>query len=303
MDYIIEESALIRGKVRIGRGFRLAYGAVLDAGENEVQLSNNAMVLENSLIKGTPNFPVKVGQYTIFGHRARVFGATLGNFCEVGNGVSIEEGAVIGDYCIFGEGTRIPKGAVIPDNSVVIGKDYRILRKTTPEDIAMIMALRGGKAALEDPCFFTLEDIRPGAFPSIHSFRDKEPRIGASFIDPTAEIVGDVIIGDDCRILEGVKIIGDSHGPVRIGNRVTIGSDSVLHLLPDNSLVIEDDVVIGARCIVHGCTLEKNCRIEDDVILCDNSFLGEGVTVLQGSLVPQRLSVEKGQRVEGYPVK
>jgi carbonic anhydrase/acetyltransferase-like protein (isoleucine patch superfamily) len=52
-------------------------------------------------------------------------------------------------------------------------------------------------------------------------------------------------VGERTIIGAGVKIIGDSHGPVRIGNDVQILENTVLHLLPDNDLIIDDGVIIG----------------------------------------------------------
>ena len=59
---------------------------------------------------------------------------------------------------------------------------------------------------------------------------------------PTAEVTGDVVVGARTIVGAGVRIIGDSHGPVRIGADVQILENTVLHLLPDNELILEDGV-------------------------------------------------------------
>ena len=80
----------------------------------------------------------------------------------------------------------------------------------------------------------------------LYAYRDKTPQVAESAVlFDSAEITGDVVVGEGSIIGAGVKIIGDSHGPVRIGARVQILENTVLHLLPDNELVVEDDVVIG----------------------------------------------------------
>ena len=77
----------------------------------------------------------------------------------------------------------------------------------------------------------------------LYAYRGIVPTIAASAsLFPTAEITGDVVVGERTIIGAGVKIIGDSHGPVRIGNDVQILENTVLHLLPDNELVIDDGV-------------------------------------------------------------
>ena len=77
----------------------------------------------------------------------------------------------------------------------------------------------------------------------LYEYRGIVPTIAASAaLFPTAEITGDVVVGERTIIGAGVKIIGDSHGPVRIGNDVQILENTVLHLLPDNDLIIDDGV-------------------------------------------------------------
>ena len=100
-----------------------------------------------------------------------------------------------------------------------------------------------------------------------------------------------------------MKIIGNSHGPVRIGNNVQILENSVLHLLPDNELIINDNVTIGPGCIIHGTNIGENSVIESGAIICDNSILGKNTLVKSGSLVKQRSEIKDNQIVEGFPAK
>jgi AhpD family alkylhydroperoxidase len=86
----------------------------------------------------------------------------------------------------------------------------------------------------------------------------------------------------------GAKIIGDSHGPVRIGSCIQILENAVLHLLPDNELVIEDDVVIGPGAMIHGCRIGRGSVVEPAAIVCDWSRVGEESIVRAGACVTQR---------------
>lgn len=66
---------------------------------------------------------------------------------------------------------------------------------------------------------------------TLYAYGDTTPTIGAgTLLFDSAEITGDVTVGTECVIGAGVKIIGDSHGPVRIGSRVQILENAVLHL-------------------------------------------------------------------------
>ena len=95
------------------------------------------------------------------------------------------------------------------------------------------------------------------------------------------------MIGENSVIGSGVRIIGNSHGPVRIGSNVHILENSVLHLLPDNMLIVEDNVTIGPGCIIHGTTIGTGSIIESGSIVCDYSRLGKNTLVKSGTLVKQ----------------
>ena len=136
----------------------------------------------------------------------------------------------------------------------------------------------------------------------LYTYSDKYPEIAESaYLYDTAEITGDVVIGENTVIGAGVRIIGNSHGPVKIGNNVHILENTVLHLLPDNQLIINDNVTIGPGCIVHRTTIGEGSVIESGVIVCDYSSLGKNTLVKSGSLVKQRSKF--GDLLEGFPAK
>jgi carbonic anhydrase/acetyltransferase-like protein (isoleucine patch superfamily) len=118
---------------------------------------------------------------------------------------------------------------------------------------------------------------------------------------PTAEITGDVVIGERCIIGAGVKIIGDSHGPVRIGNDVQILENTVLHLLPDNELIIHDGVTIGPGAMIHGCQIGARTVVEPGAIVCDGSAVGADCVVRAGAVVKQRSRFSDGVEIDGAP--
>src|SRR6185437_13567488 len=120
----------------------------------------------------------------------------------------------------------------------------------------------------------------------LYDYRGIVPTIAeGAVLFPTAEITGDVVIGERTIIGAGVKIIGDSHGPVRIGDDVQILENTVLHLLPDNELVIEDGTVIGPGAMIHGCHIGPGSVVEPGAIVCDGSVIGAACVVRAGAVV------------------
>ena len=139
---------------------------------------------------------------------------------------------------------------------------------------------------------------------TLYAYRDKTPAIGdGTVLFDSAEITGDVIVGADSLIGAGVKIIGDSHGPVRIGSRVQILENAVLHLLPDNELIIEDDAVIGPGTMIHGCHIGRGSVVEPGAIVCDGSMVGAESVVRAGACVKQRDRFGDRSVLDGFPAR
>jgi carbonic anhydrase/acetyltransferase-like protein (isoleucine patch superfamily) len=136
----------------------------------------------------------------------------------------------------------------------------------------------------------------------LYAYRGIVPSVAASaMLFASAEITGDVVVGDRTIIGAGVKIIGDSHGPVRIGADVQILENTVLHLLPDTDLVIDDGVIVGPGAMIHGCRIGAGSVIEPGAIICDHSVLGAGCVVRAGAVVKQRSHFEAGTEIDGFP--
>lgn len=306
MKVKLEKSAKIFGKVRCGDGVYLARGSIIRSQFDSVLVGNSTWVLENSVLIGTKNQPLIVGAKTVFGHRCIAIGAEIGNLCEIGNGTIILPKSKIGHMCVFGEGTLIPEGSVIPDESVVIGRPYRIIRKLNDEDKAMLVRMRSNDIALKEYS----ENIYEFPFKGVDSminifpYNDKYPKISeTAILMDYCEVVGDVVIGENSIVASGVRIIGNSHGPVIIGNNVQILENTVLHLLPDNQLIIEDGVTIGPGCIIHGTIIGENSIVESGSIICDYSKIGKNTIVKSGSLIKQRDVFSDNVILEGFPAK
>src|SRR5512132_1549516 len=302
---VIADSAVLLGPAWIGAGVVLAQGTVVRSHEATVSIDNHSAVLENSSVVGTSDHPVAIGQRTVFGHRCQVIGARVGNLCEIGNGTILMPGSVLGDGCILGEGTLVPAGTVVPPQAVVVGRPGHITRTATPSDLERVARLRDYAVELttHPRVPMTGEIPQAGAeMGRLYAYKDKLPQIAPSaLLLDSAELTGDVIVGEDTIIGAGVKIIGDSHGPVRIGARVQILENTVLHLLPDNELIVEDDVVIGPGAMTPGCHIEAGSVVEPAAIICDYSRVGRESLVGAGACVKQRASFPARSVVDGFP--
>jgi carbonic anhydrase/acetyltransferase-like protein (isoleucine patch superfamily) len=298
----IAGSAVVLGTARLGEGSLLAQGAVIRSYSTGVEVGTGSAVIENCVVVGNPNMPAIIGRRTVFGHRCMVTGAVVGDLCEMGNASILMPGARVGDRVFLGEGTVVPAGMELPSGAVAVGRPARVVRSASDDDLRRLTALRDGDLSLPSPTAIVVEETQERTVDQLYAYRGIVPAVAASaFLFPTAEITGDVVVGERTIIGAGVKIIGDSHGPVRIGNDVQILENSVLHLLPDNDLIIDDGVIIGPGAMIHGCRIGARSVVEPGAIVCDTSVLGAGCVVRAGAVVKQRSRFDAGRELDGHP--
>lgn len=145
---------------------------------------------------------------------------------------------------------------------------------------------------------------------SIRSFKGINPNISTSaYVDESAVIIGDVVIGEDCSVWPMTVIRGDVHS-IRIGKRTNIQDGSILHVSHDGKyspggfpLSIGDDVTIGHGAIVHACTVGNSCLIGMSATIMDGAVLDDKVILGAGALVPTGKKLEGGYLYMGSPVK
>ena len=136
------------------------------------------------------------------------------------------------------------------------------------------------------------------------------PQLGERvYIDPDATVIGDVVLGDDVSVWPGAVIRGDMHS-IRVGNRSNVQDNAVLHITHASKynpagwpLTIGDDVVIGHRAILHGCTLGNQILVGNGAIVNDGATVEDQVIIGAGCLVPPGKTLQSGYVYVGNPCK
>jgi carbonic anhydrase/acetyltransferase-like protein (isoleucine patch superfamily) len=137
----------------------------------------------------------------------------------------------------------------------------------------------------------------------IDRYLDRLPTLGArAFVAKGAALVGEVRLGEDASVWYNAVCRGDI-APVTIGARSNIQDGSVLHVGDDSPCVVGDDVVVGHRVMLHGCTVEDACLIGMQATLLDDCVIGTGSIVGAGALVTQRTVIPPFSLVLGAPAK
>ena len=130
------------------------------------------------------------------------------------------------------------------------------------------------------------------------------PRVHpTAYIDDSAQVIGDVEIGEASSVWMAVVIRGDVHR-IRIGRRSNVQDGTIVHVMKDtHATTIGDDVTIGHAAVVHGCTIEDRCLIGMGAILLNGAVIGTGSIVAAGSLVVEGMQVPPRSLVMGSPAK
>lgn len=137
----------------------------------------------------------------------------------------------------------------------------------------------------------------------IRTLKGDMPVIGErAFLAETATIIGTVTIGDDCSIWYGAVLRGDV-GAIRIGDRVNIQDNAVLHATNKVSeCIIGNDVSIGHGANVHGAIIGNDVIIGMGAIVMDNTVVPDGTIIAAGAVVPANQALEPGIYA-GIPAK
>lgn len=134
--------------------------------------------------------------------------------------------------------------------------------------------------------------------------KDKFPEIGKDcFLAPNATIAGDVKMGDQCSVWFTAVLRGDVNA-IKIGDRSNIQDGAVIHCTYQKAATtIGNDVSIGHRAIVHGCTVEDNVLIGMGAIVMDKAVVQKNCIIAAGAVVLENTVCEEGHIYAGVPAK
>jgi len=138
----------------------------------------------------------------------------------------------------------------------------------------------------------------------VRPYGDKAPRIHATALAVEGSVVvGDVEIGPESSVWFGAILRGDVNS-IRVGARTNLQDQTVVHVTGGtHPTVIGDDVTVGHRVVLHGCTVMDRCLIGIGAIVLDGAVISEEAMVGAGALVPPGLVVPPRTLVLGSPAR
>ena len=138
----------------------------------------------------------------------------------------------------------------------------------------------------------------------IRPFRGIYPQIqSSSYIDGSAQIIGDVHIGEESSVWCNAVLRGDMYY-IRIGNRTNVQDNSVIHTRTGtHPTILEDEVTIGHSVTLHGCYVERGSLIGIGSIVLDDVRVGTQSLVAAGSLLSPGTIIPPRSLVMGMPAR
>ena len=137
----------------------------------------------------------------------------------------------------------------------------------------------------------------------LYEIEGKRPARGTGgWVAPSADVIGDVVLGDDATIWFGAVIRGDNT-QIAIGARSNIQESAMLHSDFGAPLTIGEDCTIGHHAILHGCTIEDLVLIGMGAIVLNHAVIRRGSIVGAGALVTEGKHFPPNSLIVGSPAR
>jgi carbonic anhydrase/acetyltransferase-like protein (isoleucine patch superfamily) len=138
----------------------------------------------------------------------------------------------------------------------------------------------------------------------IRAYNGIRPNVPATcYVDESAQLVGDVVLGEHASIWMNAVLRGDVH-EIRIGAHSNVQDCSVLHGMKEQyGVYLGEYVTVGHSAILHGCVIEDRCLIGMGCIVLNGARIGAGSILAAGTLIPEKTIVEPSSLWMGSPGK
>jgi carbonic anhydrase/acetyltransferase-like protein (isoleucine patch superfamily) len=131
----------------------------------------------------------------------------------------------------------------------------------------------------------------------------REPQVDPeAFVAPTASVIGDVTLHAGASVWYGAVIRGDVE-KITVGAQANVQDNVTLHADPGFPVKVGERVSIGHNAVVHGATVEDDCLVGMGATVLNGAVIGAGSLVAAQALVPQGMVVPPGSLVAGVPAK
>ena len=138
---------------------------------------------------------------------------------------------------------------------------------------------------------------------SIFAFEDRTPALpadGSAYVAPGACVIGSVTLGREASVWFGAVLRGDNE-PIAIGAGSNLQEGVVVHTDPGFPVEVGEEVTVGHRAILHGCTVGEGALVGMGAVILNGAVIGPGCLIGANALIPEGKEIPAGSMVIGQP--
>ncbi len=137
----------------------------------------------------------------------------------------------------------------------------------------------------------------------LYELDGQAPLLGeGAWVAASADLIGDVRLGARASVWFGAVIRADNT-PILIGDESNIQDGAVCHSDPHAPLKLGRRVTVGHQAILHGCTVGDGALIGMGARVLNGALIGAGCILGAGALVTEGKTFEPGMLIVGVPAR
>ena len=138
----------------------------------------------------------------------------------------------------------------------------------------------------------------------LRPYRSVLPEVASTaFVDESAQVIGDVVVGDDSSVWMNAVLRGDVN-PIRVGDRTNVQDGCIVHVMSgSHPTTLGDDVTVGHGAVLHGCSVDDRCLVAMGAIVLNGAVIGTESIVAAGTLVVEGMTIPPRSLVMGSPAR
>ncbi|MFT6407880.1 MAG: carbonic anhydrase/acetyltransferase-like protein (isoleucine patch superfamily) [Arenicella sp.] len=137
----------------------------------------------------------------------------------------------------------------------------------------------------------------------IYKLGDKTPKIDPScFVAPSADLIGSVVMHSNASVWFNCVLRADNE-PITIGENSNVQDGSILHVDDNFPIIIDANVTVGHKVMLHGCTIGEGTLIGMNAVVLNGATIGKNCLIGANSLVTEGMQIPDGSMVLGSPAK
>ena len=137
----------------------------------------------------------------------------------------------------------------------------------------------------------------------LYKLGDKTPNIADScFIAPSADLIGSVVMHENASVWFNCVLRADNE-PITIGENSNVQDGSILHVDDNFPISIADNVTVGHKVMLHGCTIGSGTLIGMNAVILNGANIGNNCLIGANSLITEGTDIPDGSMVLGSPAK